>query len=346
MSSLSSVERTKLACRKGRGVMSAICNQAALGQGKLNPLTALRLYKSITIPSALFGCEVWTHLSNTENCMLERMQRYCSKLIQGLSRKTRSEICCKMLGLQSVEGYIDSAKMKFFRRIAALPSDCVSKQILIRRLFQAHLIPNMYSGFADELVHMLKKYNLSWALESFLCDGTIPQKIPWKKLINNNVRYVEYKLFTDNTEDDPDFDRFRRIHPDINQPSPVWQVARYHPTMLSSCLKVAKVIASVPNKDELLCEFCGKMFVDQVVHYVCDCCYTRTERDVFWDIMHDNVDIEICADLFNLEDSDLVDVILGGPYQHIDTIELHVEFLCIAFNFICKLMDKVSLTVE
>ena len=52
----SNIDRTKAACRKGRGIMSSICNGSVLGRGKLNPLTCIKLYHTIVLPSALFGC--------------------------------------------------------------------------------------------------------------------------------------------------------------------------------------------------------------------------------------------------------------------------------------------------
>ena len=144
--SRSSVARTKTACRKGRGIMSSLCRQEVLGHGDMNPLTYLKLYRTITLTSALFGCELWQTLSKTEKDMLERMQRYCAKIIQKFSRRTRSNICCKMLGLQSIESYIDAAKLKFWRRLNDLPSYAVSKQIFLQRLFQAILMPGFTSG--------------------------------------------------------------------------------------------------------------------------------------------------------------------------------------------------------
>ena len=172
------IERTKLACRKGRGIMRSICKQAALGDGKINPLTAVKLYKVITLPSALFGCEVWTGLSHVEKDMLERLQRFCVKVIQNLPRQTRSNICCQMLGLHSVEGYIDNIKLKFFRRVITLKSSCTSKQILLRRIFQASFLKDFSSGFGKEVIELCEKYNLGEYLNSVIEGTPLPDKTP------------------------------------------------------------------------------------------------------------------------------------------------------------------------
>ena len=66
---------------KGRGVMASICCNKIIGNGKLNPITYTKLYTSITLPSAFFGCKLWCNLNVTEKAMIERLKRFCGKLI-------------------------------------------------------------------------------------------------------------------------------------------------------------------------------------------------------------------------------------------------------------------------
>ena len=82
-SETSSFGITKSVCRKGRGIMLSLQN---CGLGSLNPHTLLKLYKSIVLPSALFGCELWNNITDTESIMLERMQCLCAKMIQKIGR--------------------------------------------------------------------------------------------------------------------------------------------------------------------------------------------------------------------------------------------------------------------
>ena len=227
--------------------------------------------------------------------MLERMQRYCVKLIQGFNRNTRSNICCTMHDLTSVEAYIDSLKLKFLRRLMVLPNNHLSKQVMLRRLFQAQLMPDSSSGFTIDAIRLLKKYNLDWALFNFVQYGTIPDKLPWKYMVKLNVRQKEEAVYKDNTVGDSDFVRFRRIHPDIFTPSPVWKVAKSRPSMLGTCVNVAKIIAAPPNEDDLLCEHCGYIFRDKMVHYACNCSYTLPEREMFWNIIHNGHKVELAA---------------------------------------------------
>ena len=134
----STIQRTKEACRKGRGIMASLACTDVLEKGQVNPITALKVYKSVVLTSSLFGCELWCNLTGTEELMLERLQRYCVKLIQNLKKQTRSYMCCAMLGLGSLIGYIfNGIKLKFLRRLLVLPNHTVSKQIVLFRIFQA-----------------------------------------------------------------------------------------------------------------------------------------------------------------------------------------------------------------
>ena len=112
---------------------------------------------------------------------------------------------------------------------------------------------------------------------------------------------IESAAFSD--KDDPDFDRFKRIHPDIFLISPVWRVAREKPHMLEKCLKVAKVIASGDSQDLLLCEFCGRLFRDRVVHYACVCSHTALIRETFWDIVNNEQPIELAVFFYLMKTS-------------------------------------------
>ena len=294
--------------------------------------------------SALYGCELWSDLCGTEKLMLERFQRYCAKLIQRLPRRTRSNICCKMLGLQTIESYIDSMKLKFFRRLAVLPSMCISKQIFLRRLFQADYLQDLVTGLGSEILSLLKKYNLEEFKENFVRNGYIRDKQRWKNIVHRHVSEADSKIYETITQDDIDFVRFRRIHPDIRKPSPIWRVAREFPTMLGKCYTVAKIIACPPSNEPYLCEFCGYVFQDKVVHYCCYCSYTSEERDTFWDIINNSLSIEAASYLYNLPDDDSVDIVLGGPFPLIINYKEHASFLVIAINYLHKLLDKVELT--
>ena len=66
------------ACNKLRGTFLSICNSGVHPDG-LNPVSSKKLYNVILIPKSLFGCELWSSISETGMLKLERSHRLCIK---------------------------------------------------------------------------------------------------------------------------------------------------------------------------------------------------------------------------------------------------------------------------
>ena len=84
-------------------------------------------------------------------------------------------------------------------------------------------------------------------------------------MIHVIVFRVEKSKYETASSVDPDFARFKLIHPDSNTPSPVWIIAKNYSSMKDKCfpyMHVAKLIAAPPNYDNLLCELCVKIVHD------------------------------------------------------------------------------------
>ena len=69
------------ACRRGKGPFMSLVG-VGVRPNELNPLTSSNLLKLIVYPRSLYGCEIWNHLTENQMLLLERMQRFCIKLIQ------------------------------------------------------------------------------------------------------------------------------------------------------------------------------------------------------------------------------------------------------------------------
>jgi hypothetical protein len=342
----STIQRTKDACRKGRGVMLSLCNSVIQDQ-HLNPIICLKLYKSIVLPSALFGCELWNDLTETEKLMLERLQHFCAKKIQHFGRRTHSSICCAMLGLPTIEAYMDSAKLKFLRRLLMLPSHCTSKHIFLQRLHQSKFLPHIITGYSGEIISLCTKYGLTDSLDRFLTGFHFPDKVAWKHIVNSAVREYEFTRYRVYTANDPDFSRFIQAHPDPSRPSPIWRVAYSHPHMLDRCFKSAKTIAYTHIWETgILCEYCGILSMDYLAHYTLNCPYISHEHDVLWQHITNSLDVVISSSLNGLPDDEFLVVLLGGPHNCLNNMNDHVAFLSIAINFLCKVLDHINVFMD
>ena len=136
----------------------------------------------------------------------------------------------------------------------------------------------------------------------------------WKKVILANTWSLEKETFNAEMENDVDFYRFRRVHPNIQKPSPIWYVAKY---MLLKYYNMAKVIAySTRSTEQLLCEHYGHMYSDSLVHFTTSCPYTLDERNYFWDTVVNVSGVEI------------------AEYPYMYNADKTVAFLRISVNYI------------
>ena len=84
----------------------------------LNPTTSKRLYKSIVLPKALYGCELWDDLLPKHLAELEKSHCFCIKLMQSLPRSTSTDVASLLIGLNSIEVEIDYRKLIFLGNYA------------------------------------------------------------------------------------------------------------------------------------------------------------------------------------------------------------------------------------
>ena len=80
------------ATHKLKGTFLSLVNSDILNHGALHPLTCKTIYKSIVLPKALYGCENWDNLNDTELLSLERAHRFCNKHMQSLNLRTRTDV--------------------------------------------------------------------------------------------------------------------------------------------------------------------------------------------------------------------------------------------------------------
>ena len=85
------------ASHKLKGTFLSLVNSGIFNHGALHPLTCKTIYKSIVLPKALYGCENWDNLSDTDLLTLERAHRFCVKHMQSLSTRTRTDTALSLL---------------------------------------------------------------------------------------------------------------------------------------------------------------------------------------------------------------------------------------------------------
>ena len=300
----------------------------------LNPLASYKLYSSICLSSALYGCELWTNLSNTELDVLERAHRLCLKKMQGLPKHTRSDMVTVLIESWDIRYEIEKRKLLFLHRLCTLPNHTLARKIFN---FQMFLQCSPYSqpvkhGFEQDIVKIVQKYNLWNYIETYLNCGTFPAKKHWKHIIKESMCISNAMTWTTRTYADPDFIRFIQIFPHPYTPSKIWHAARRYPHLFYKFAKLAKlsVTTQKDTKEQTLCDVCGILYKDKVEHIllVCDVSAINT----FWNRVIDYFSVELSSKLFMLPDDQLANCMLGADipgFDYCENTELYSKFMCI-----------------
>ncbi|CAG2254139.1 unnamed protein product [Mytilus edulis] len=304
----------------------------------VNPIVCAKIIRQLCYPKALYGCELWGKLTCTEILMLERTHHYICKFIQGLPRRTRSDMCVSLLGWLSIESFICERKLLFFGRTCRLPYSAVSFRILLRRLIDARY--NQYdtrSGFACDIIEILTKYGLSKYLDQFLNDGQFSSSATWKSVVKTSIYQVEVVKWHHRMAVDPDFVVFKDIH-SFCVPHAAWRVALRHPLMRRQAHFVTSTCCLIRENlqnNRILCDKCGKLFDDPCTHAILSCDYTVDARDQFWRSVIDINPITFSVHLGNMTDNKLLNCILACDTDFDLQNEEREQFNFIDFNTDC-----------
>ena len=322
-------ERTLQACQKVRGSFFSLIG-SGVHPTTMNPLTSKKIYLTICLPRGLFGCELWNDLTLTEMKMLEVTHRFCVKYMQGLHRRTHTNICLAMLGLSNIEVFIDKRKLLFLHRLCMAPGHSRVKQLFLQRLSEFFVTPvQVNKGFIKDIYRILDKYKLVEYIQNLFSTGTFPSKAAWKSIINKNIKKHYENEYLLGISNDSSCVRFAQLHEQCSIPSVVWQTALENPSVLKQCALLGK-LSSFNYECNLgqICRLCGVTFKEKLEHFFCSCQAVYRQREFFWNRISNHFPIELEVELYNVCDFDFVCMILGkSPLCLKDDAILHKKFI-------------------
>ena len=112
--------------------------------------------------------------------------------------------------------------------------------------------------------------------------------------------------------------------------------------MSDKCYCVAKLICRCIATEEILCEYCGRMYLDVVMHFICTCEQTVDLREALWIAITNDFDISIGVAIYNLDDLSFTNILLGAellvPLNQSTELNLRKNFMSFVYNvFHCVL---------
>ena len=168
----------------------------------------------------------------------------------------------------------------------------------------------------------------------------------WTDMVTSAVVDYEREAYRTRTLNDADFTRFREVHNDCFTSGVLWAVACEIPGSLEKSAFQARLLTYPLSKHigkPLLCEYCGAVFTDPIVHHIAFCPEHQVERDRFWDFLTDKCPLELSVILHNMEEDLLVSCLLGGPIdEEVLSREMHYIFLYRAALFMYRLREYIE----
>ena len=117
--------------------------------------------------------------------MLERTQYRALMKFQNLPYRTHNCIARGLLGQLSVLSQINIKKLLFLERMIALNSDCIVKQVFIKRLYASMCDDSV--GYIFDIDVLLCIYELKIYLIRYIQGSRFPSKREWKVMVKHAV---------------------------------------------------------------------------------------------------------------------------------------------------------------
>ena len=134
---MSTQERTKYMSKKGFSIYGKLLSCGVNNHG-LSPMTSSHIWHRMSIPSMLYGCELWGEMPKSQINVLEKVQKTVAKSLHGFNWRTHDEIVRGLLGWQSIIGYIDKMKLLFVHRL--VKSTGIIKYVFLNQNIYVHSI--------------------------------------------------------------------------------------------------------------------------------------------------------------------------------------------------------------
>ena len=122
-------ENIKDANSKIRGTFLSLQSVGVGYENGLHPFTSRKIYRSVVLPKSLYGCEIWYNLTASDILYLERSHRFCLKYMQGITKRTRTDIARGLLKCYALASEIDKRKLTLFGQFCRLPVHSRAKDI-------------------------------------------------------------------------------------------------------------------------------------------------------------------------------------------------------------------------
>ena len=250
----------------------------------IHPISAKHLYVSVVLPTALYGCELWSNLSKEHLAMLEASHRFCIKYIQNLPEYTRTDVALSLIGMLPIEAEIDKRKLIFLGQVCSLNPSSIIKKVFAQRLMSYKNNAIKASGFVPDIFRLCRKYNLLAIVNNYISSGRFPSKLVWKRIVSNNISIVYSSEINARIAQDDLLKDLTIVHPmSCNQISDFWRLSKNERGLLKHSQFIVKLIGKLFSRPYTLqCKHCCGLTECMPLHIFINCPRYFHQRNAFW----------------------------------------------------------------
>ncbi|XP_052777961.1 uncharacterized protein LOC128215299 [Mya arenaria] len=319
--------------------------ETGLNSNTVHPLSIKRLYESVVLPKALYGCEVWNRLTSSQILQLERAHRTCVKNIQSMPRHTRSDITLSCLAVYPLETYIDKRKLLFFGQLCRTNSDKNLKRLFIYRLFSFINSPSDQIGFVPDLYRLFCKYSLKAVLEEFMATSHFPNENAWKTAVRKAIHIhvcQEYKSRGGDTQ----LETFKTIHCDYSS-SILWVFSKIYSDQLLYCRSSMRVLCKFfGRRYTVTCHQCNILTENIAAHSILYCRKTDQYKQQMWKHIYKCMGAKNYQQFVSLEpDEQMLELLSGfvhismNDMKRVSCFKIAVRYVHILGQYRCNVLN-------
>ena len=271
-------------------------------------------------------------MTESDVLTMERAHRFCIKFMQGLHRRTRTDIALSIISIYSIESDIDFRKLILFGQLCRLNFENWLRVVFLNRLCTYSMNGSKQTGFIPDIVSILGKYGLLDVFKAYKRDGVFPSRLTWNRRVRKKIQEREEYLWHSRTLQ-PEFSRFKRIHCNYTTHF-AWTLSKNYTKLTSAARSHIQMTSflTIDADNAQLCYRCNMNYVNIIDHCISECPYVHLERVSLWDKIYQfNPEVYMC--LMRQDKETLTNVFLGEAL--LDLIQLLPEDDRTLFWYLC-----------
>ena len=315
-----------------------LCRKLVLRLEKHTLVTCKRLYDSIVLPTALYGCELWNDMTKQHIHFLEKAHSQCIKHMQSLPYSTRTIVALSSIAMRPLEYEIDKRKLLFFGQLCYVSETKMLKIMFIQRFVKFLNSPRNALGFMPDIYRIFGKYKLTKYLLDFAESATFPKLPLWKKIINRAITDHTNEEYRNRLIGDETLTKYLLFHSEYT-PSNAWRFAQLYRDYLPYCKTLILLIGRLFSRKYLTsCPKCHIIIDDIVTHLVLFCINNNHHQDRLWCRLHTALGNKSYNALCQLmPEQQIIEIISGYP-----SLQITADIRVLCFKVTLIQLHKMS----